>query len=470
MRYYAVVVEGTSIAFSSLVSDANNSGVLNTSGGPTLLLTSGQNNPNALRIAFSIEIVKAADQGTGSYIRLYGIPLSLMQQANTLAGKTVTLYGGFSPGLPLATAQSLGARAGMLMQGTITACYGNWRGDDVALDLLLLPTAWKGQGGGSSTVSPGAAADGGGNASTAPSARRLAARKLPSFVSPRNGMSAAPQDASISDAITSAISGDFSAFMSILATAFGGGGFRQTPVNLIHNMLPNMPLPTAIKQTLETAFPNANVKMNVTGQYKLSYQDGGFYQNMSQYAGYIKSLSSSILSGVNSSLAHQGIDLIPHNNDVIMTDWQQPTAEVMLAYTDLIGQPTWVDSTTIAFSSVLRADLYPTVGVSFPQTLFGVQLTEVSTGDYFPFSGRLTANQNPLVFNGTVLVQKVRHVGDSRSPDGQQWRTDCWGLVNSPQQTANTFAEDFYKTGEGSGSGSSTLNARFARRSTRYYR
>lgn len=458
MRYYGVAIEDTAISFSSMI-DVDNTGAT------ILPVIIGSNNPNALRIAFNIELGAVGDSGSGSYIRLYGIPFSVMQQANTLAGKTVTLYAGFSPGLPLATAQSKGARRGMLMQGIIKACFGNWRGSDIALDLLVVPTVYKGQA--TDAGAPGPAADGGGS-----SASRLTTRRLPRFA----GLAAVPRDASISDAITSAIGGDFSSFMSVLAGAFGGGGFREIPANLVHNLLPNMPLSTAIQQTLTTAFPGVNVKMNISSALKLAYQDGGVYQNLTQYASYIKSLSASLLNGVNSGLAKQGVDIIPHGNDAIVTDWVQPTATVMLDYTDLIGQPTWTNAVTVQFSSVLRADLYPTVAVSFPQTLFGVTLTTAAIDNpsdpAFPFSGQLTSNQNPLIFNGTIQLQSVRHVGDSRSPDGSQWRSDCTGVVTGDLASATAelanAASGFY--GAPGGPGDTGGSNRFRRRAVRYYR
>jgi hypothetical protein len=57
-----------------------------------------------------------------------------------------------------------------------------------------------------------------------------------------------------------------------------------------------------------------------------------------------------------------------------------------------------------------------------------------------------------------------------------QWRTDCTGVVNGTPEAAQAAAaagaavSGFYATGEGSGQGSSTLNARMAQRALRYYR
>ena len=109
-----------------------------------------------------------------------------------------------------------------------------------------------------------------------------------------------------------------------------------------------------------------------------------------------------------------------------------------LAYTDLIGQPTWVGTNECFFSTVLRADLIPTKIVSFPATIFGVDL-EAAGYD----NAQVVSSLYPslLTFSGTVWLHKVRHVGDSRSADGAAWRTDCWAFISGSQEAVQASAD-----------------------------
>ncbi len=111
--------------------------------------------------------------------------------------------------------------------------------------------------------------------------------------------------------------------------------------------------------------------------------------------------------------------------------------------TNLIGQPTWINATEIQFQTVLRGDLVAgDTEVSFPETVFGVQpINGVGGISYADLNSMLT-------YSGTATLYKVMHVGDSRSPDGMQWRTDCWAWTSGQSssqaaQTSGGIGSDF---------------------------
>ena len=56
-------------------------------------------------------------------------------------------------------------------------------------------------------------------------------------------------------------------------------------------MMPNMPLSAAISQTLGTAFPIVCTNININPALLLPFQYSVVYQNLQQYALYIKNLS-----------------------------------------------------------------------------------------------------------------------------------------------------------------------------------
>jgi hypothetical protein len=104
---------------------------------------------------------------------------------------------------------------------------------------------------------------------------------------------------------------------------------------------------------------------------------------------------------------------------------------VILNYYDLIGQPTWINVTQVQFQTVMRPDIIPPIDVYLPETAFafapGLTTAYLIRQQYY--------RSNSLLFSGRFYVNKVRHVGDSRSPDGVNWRTDCWAFYRHPNLT-----------------------------------
>lgn len=99
---------------------------------------SGQNDPGALDIEMDIQTAQFhLIRNIGSYVRIYNIPLKDVAQGTSFNGKTVSIYGGMKPGLPLATATA--NQAGMLTEGVVYNGFGNWQGTTQTLDLYLRP-------------------------------------------------------------------------------------------------------------------------------------------------------------------------------------------------------------------------------------------------------------------------------------------------------------------------------------------
>jgi hypothetical protein len=95
---------------------------------------SGLTNPAALQIEFDIPLAHFTDpDGQSAWLRVWGLGLSDLGHASDLNNLNVQIFGGMAKGLPLANP----AQAGLLMQGTILQCFGNWIGMDQTLDMLF---------------------------------------------------------------------------------------------------------------------------------------------------------------------------------------------------------------------------------------------------------------------------------------------------------------------------------------------
>lgn len=66
-------------------------------------------------------------------VRIWGLPLYFISQANNLNGKKIVVRGGMSPGLPLADP----SQQGILVSATIQQAFGNWQGVNQTLDMYV---------------------------------------------------------------------------------------------------------------------------------------------------------------------------------------------------------------------------------------------------------------------------------------------------------------------------------------------
>jgi hypothetical protein len=91
--------------------------------------------PFALNVEMDITVAAQHSAVSGSFCRVWGIPLSTILSANQFNNKQIQVYGGMQQGLPLSNP----AQQGLLAQGTIFPCVGNWVNTDMTLDFYLAP-------------------------------------------------------------------------------------------------------------------------------------------------------------------------------------------------------------------------------------------------------------------------------------------------------------------------------------------
>ena len=91
------------------------------------------NNPNAQDIELDIPVGPMHVPGGNAFARVWGIPLQQLLTANTFNNQTIQVYGGMQQGLPLANPN----QQGLLAQGSVFPCVGNWVGTDMTLDFFF---------------------------------------------------------------------------------------------------------------------------------------------------------------------------------------------------------------------------------------------------------------------------------------------------------------------------------------------
>ena len=89
--------------------------------------------PNALNVEMDLVVYPQHTPGGSSFVRVWGIPLSTILSANQFNKKPIQVYGGMQKGLPLANPN----QAGLLVDGTILPCVGNWVNTDMTIDFFI---------------------------------------------------------------------------------------------------------------------------------------------------------------------------------------------------------------------------------------------------------------------------------------------------------------------------------------------
>ena len=190
----------------------------------------------------------------------------------------------------------------------------------------------------------------------------------------------------------------------ILKPLFGG---NTQPANIVHNQPAGMPLATAVKNTLSTAFPLFMPVITISPNLILPNAELSFYKNLSQYAYYLKGLSHHILGDTT----YPGVNVGQQGSNIIVTDRTvaSSTAPKAILFQDLIGQPTWLGLNTVSVKTAMRGDITLGSQVTMPQTLAVVAAT--SSPQF----------RQSSAFQGTFFVQEARHVGRFRQPTGDSW-------------------------------------------------
>jgi len=286
----------------------------------------GSHNPNALQIEFDLPIAAFHDpigNGNNAYIRLSGIPLELITQARDLNGALVELQSGMSKGLPLVNPE----QRGLIMSGQVFQAFGNWQGENMTLDIVVMP----------------------------------------------------------------------------LQNTAGNYSFQWKKGQKMVDM---------ITQTLKRNHPDYTIKAAVKDNLVLSNDETGAYGSIGQFASYVFNKSKSIITNLN----YQGVTIIVQGKTIVIQDGSSAKKPKPIKYTDIIGQPTWINFGVMQVKVNIRADLFQGDFITLPES--AVKQTSKSM---------LGFKKNKTAFDGNYQISQIRHLGNSRQPDANSWVTiiDC---------------------------------------------
>lgn len=183
-----------------------------------------------------------------------------------------------------------------------------------------------------------------------------------------------------------------------------GTGSPGKPQNLVLNWKKGTQLSAAIQQTLNASFPEFTINININQKLVLGNDEVGYFQDLVQFAQYVKATSLNIIGG-----NYQGVDILITQSSISVYDGTSQTSPKQIAFTDLIGQPTWIDSPSIQIKCVMRADLTVQDFIKLPP------------GQVTTTPQSLSQFRNNSVFQGVFQISEIRHVGHFRQSDAASW-------------------------------------------------
>jgi hypothetical protein len=338
--------------------------------------TIGGNNRAALRLECDLPItVQHEPIQSNGFLKISGVSLAEIGQASNLTGLNIAVYGGMSQGLPLAKPQ----QAGLLALGQIQRAYGNWIGNDQTLNIYLM--------------------DGGSSSSSNQTTGNPATSSTPPVPST-----------------------------------------NSRPANIVFRWSQGQSLMDAIVQCLAVPFPQYAVSgaINPNLVWASGSDAVGYFETLHQFAAWVHQASTHMIGGSDPNRAlYLGVTMTLAGNTVTVYDGSTPKTPKLLAFEDLIGQPSWLAGgagfATVQAITAMRGDLMVGDYVSLPPlqgTVTSVAPPVFQQPSMFIVPSGISAGNVPpsnsaeaSAFQGSYLVNQIRHVGDSRSPNGLAWIT-----------------------------------------------
>jgi hypothetical protein len=178
------------------------------------------------------------------------------------------------------------------------------------------------------------------------------------------------------------------------------------PKNIVLNWLKGKPLSDALKTALQTAYQSI-LNINISSKLVAPQDNIGYYPSLKELNVYLRQVSQQLMTG---SKTYPGVGCCMQKGEITVHDGTSSGAK-MLQFTDLVGQPTWIEPFVIQIKVVMRGDLKVSDQIQLPPTLV---VTTAAAQSGIP---------GPLTFSGTFTIKSLRHIGNFRQPDGSAWIT-----------------------------------------------
>ncbi|EAS1588227.1 hypothetical protein R327_16650 [Salmonella enterica] len=215
--------------------------------------------------------------------------------------------------------------------------------------------------------------------------------------------------------------------MDLIVTAGAVSSVKPEPLAPINLTLPwnkGIKLSVALTQCFQNMGGDYRFSISVSDRLINNYDSGMFCGSLTELAQRLNTLSKSIIKDSN----YSGVEITMVNGKEIRVfdnDFdnhqdkdsnksasyrsKKPT---QIVFTDLVGQPTWVQFGTVSIPCVMRSDIQVGDYIRMPPKMRPM----IQASSYSQF-------RDDSAFTGDFLVSSVRLIGNSRQPDANSWIT-----------------------------------------------
>lgn len=196
--------------------------------------------------------------------------------------------------------------------------------------------------------------------------------------------------------------------MSLDFMIVAGAGSNDEPKNIVLQWLAGKKLSAALFFSLQRAFPDKTITINIDDRLVCNNDNTGFYYSLTQLAQTLRAFSKTIITDPN----YNGVEFAMRQNEIVVYDGNTARAPIAINFVDLVGQPTWIEFAKASIKLVMRADIQVGDFITMPTGALSVT-TAASYSQY----------RQQSAFTGRMLVTDVRMIGNSRTSDANGWAT-----------------------------------------------
>jgi hypothetical protein len=196
------------------------------------------------------------------------------------------------------------------------------------------------------------------------------------------------------------------------------GGTTDIPGNYVVNWAPGQSLSDVLKATLSIVHPGVPISINIGTNLVFDSVECHFCGSLEQLAQYIGDLTDDVFK--------QRVTITLQSDKFVIYDTTHKPSPIQIAFTDLIGQPTWIETNIMQMKTVMRADLQVGAYITMPQgmrNIPGLVISPVGSALGAQGAGIPSTGKNTSTFQGNFMITTLRHLGNFRSPSGEDWAT-----------------------------------------------
>lgn len=210
--------------------------------------------------------------------------------------------------------------------------------------------------------------------------------------------------------------------LNLLVQPFAQAITTDDPPKFVWHWYKGQNIKDAINKCLTDALPGYSCEFNLSSTMTGTHDDLGYYSDFASIADVIMNASLS----VNKASGYNGIRIFVVGKKFYVFDNSTGSTAKKIEFTDLIGQPTWlgpVQTPRIMLQTVMRADIAINDVITMPLFNQTGSQTLAGYGTIAPSSTEIQTGKGRSLFQGNFQVLSIRHIGDSRNPDGTAWVT-----------------------------------------------